>query len=65
MNPETLRKRIDAAQARQRAALQARDECAAKARTWQERADAAGAERAWLSKHPDAPVEPVLKDVPE
>ena len=65
MNPETLRKRIDAAQARQRAALQARDECAAKARTWQERADAAGAEHAWLSKHPDAPVDLVPTDVPE
>ena len=61
MNPETLLRRIEAAAARQRAALQARDECAAKAKTWQERADAAGAEHNWLITNPGAPsgLEPI------
>lgn len=52
MNPETLRKRIDAAQARHDAAVQAERDCLAKAKTWRERAAAALDERDWLTTNP-------------
>jgi hypothetical protein len=52
MNPETLLRRIEAAQARYDAAMAAERNCLAKAKTWRERAAAALDERDWLTTNP-------------